>query len=349
MRILHLINHCGKANGHVNVSVDLACTQVKMGHVVGYGCAGGDYTELLKEHGVNTYFITEPHHSLVGFVKANWHLNKIIRLFRPDIIHVHMAAQSVLVQPYRLCGYKVVTTLHNEFDRSARLMSLASRVVAVGQNGYNLLRRWRVPQNKIKIVQNGTIGTPRFSLGYNPIELKHPAVLTICGMHPRKGVADLLDAFAAVKRTIPGVSLYLVGEGPMLIEYKEKAEGLGLKESVHFPGFQADPRCYLASADLFVLASHSDPGPLVIAEARSAGIPIIATNVDGIPAMLDNGNAGILVPPRAPEALSIQMERMLKDAGLRREYAEKSKSGAGYFRLERVCGDLEKIYLELLS
>jgi hypothetical protein len=133
MRIMHLVNHCGKANGHVNVSIDLACTQAKMGHTVGYVCETGDYIDLLKSYGVTVFNAPEPHRSVLGFLRANVALARAIRKFRPDILHSHMAAQTVLLQPYRVLGYHVVTTLHNEFDRSARLMGMAGRVVAVGR------------------------------------------------------------------------------------------------------------------------------------------------------------------------------------------------------------------------
>lgn len=348
MRIMHLLNHCGKANGHVNVSVDLACTQVRMGHTVGYGCAGGDFLDLLRGEGVHLYRIDQPHRNLSGFLKANWQLLKSIHDFRPDIIHAHMAAQSVLVQPYRLFGYKFVTTLHNEFDRSAWLMGLAARVVTVSQTGYDSMRQRGVPDARIRIVQNGSIGSPRLSKDFSSAELEHPAILTVCGMHPRKGISDLLHAFALLRQTNPNVHLYLAGEGPMLPAYKELAIQLELRDSVAFLGFCDDPRQYLFAADIFVLASHTDPGPLVIAEARNAGLAIVASNVDGIPAMLDYGEAGILVSPRQPEALADAIRELIDDPVLLQDYAARAKRRTEWFTVERVCHDMEKIYAELL-
>ena len=348
MRIMHLLNHCSKANGHVNVSVDLACTQVRMGHVVGYGCADGDFLELLRNAGVRLYRIEQPHRNLPDFLRANWQLWKAIRDFRPDVLHAHMAAQSVLVQPCRLFGCKVVTTLHNEFDRSAWLMGLAGRVVTVSQTGHDFMRRRGVPQAHIHIVQNGSVGSPRLCPDFSPAELAHPAIFTVCGMHPRKGISDLLHAFSQLRQTNPDAHLYLAGEGPMLAAYKELAAQLCLGTSAIFLGFCDDPRRYLFAADIFVLASHADPGPLVIAEARNAGLPIIASNVNGIPAMLDYGEAGILVPPRQPEALAAALRRFLGNPALRRDYAARAKQGAERFTVERVCRDMEKVYAELL-
>ncbi|MDE2391967.1 MAG: glycosyltransferase, partial [Rhodospirillales bacterium] len=170
-----------------------------------------------------------------------------------------------------------------------------------------------------------------------------------CGMHPRKGVVDLLHAFASLRSGNPEAVLYLAGEGPMLQDYKDLAEELGLGASAVFLGFCDDPRQYLHAADIFVLASHADPGPLVIAEARYAGLPIIATDVDGIPAMLDDGKAGMLVPPRQPEVLAKALAQLLNDPALRQDYAARAKQGAERFLVERVCRDMETIYGELLK
>ncbi len=348
MRIMHLLNHCGKANGHVNVSVDLAITQRSMGYDVGYTCASGDFIPLLESAGVKVYRVEQPHRGIGKFFSANVQLNRAIRDFAPDVLHVHMAAQSVLVQPYRLLGYKVVTTLHNEFDRSAWLMGRASRVVTVGQTGFEIMRKSRVPTRKLRQVQNGSVGSPRLPAAFTPADLAHPAILTVCGMHPRKGVGDLLNAFALLRSTNPDAHLYLAGEGPTLQDYKAQAEKLGIAEHTHFLGFCNDPRRYLFAADIFVLASHADPGPLVIAEARHAGIAIVASDVDGIPAMLDHGNAGLLIPPKQPEILASTLRDLLDDPPKLAEYRARSKRGAERFTIERVCLDMEKIYRELI-
>jgi glycosyltransferase involved in cell wall biosynthesis len=348
MRILHLANHCGKANGHVNVSIDLACTQARDGHIVGYACDRGDYITLLESYGVTVYHVAEPHRRLAKFLQANIDMWRAIRSFRPDVVHIHMAAQSVLLQPYRLLGYKTVTTVHNEFDRSVRLMGMASRVVTVSEHGRQLMTALGVSPKKIRSVLNGTIGSPRLPLSFTPADLAHPALVTVCGMHPRKGVIDLLHAFQTVAPRFPDAHLYLLGEGPMLDEYKALAVTLGLTGRAHFLGYCEDPRAYLAPADIFVLASHADPGPLVIGEARNAGCAVIATAVDGIPEMLDQGNAGILVPPKQPAAIAEAMTRLLSDPAELARYAGLAKQNAERFSVDRVCRDMDVVYGELV-
>jgi glycosyltransferase involved in cell wall biosynthesis len=348
MRILHLLNHCGKANGHVNVSVDMACTQSKNGHVVGYACSKGDFLPLLERAGVQTFKVEEPHRNLPDFFRAQAELWKTIRAFRPDVIHVHMAAQSVLVQPYRLLGYKVVTTVHNEFDRSVWLMGLASRIVTVSKAGSEGMARRGFSRRKIRIVLNGSVGSPRLKQDFAPAQLQHPAIITAAGMHPRKGIADLLQAFKIIKETYPEPHLYLLGEGPCQAEYEALAASLNISDSAHFLGFRDDPREYLTAADIFVLASHSDPGPLVIAEARNAGCAIIATSVDGIPEMLDHGAAGLLVPPRDPAALAAAIGRLLANPAELKKYSDLARKNVTRFTISRVCQEMDEVYRELV-
>jgi glycosyltransferase involved in cell wall biosynthesis len=348
MRILHLANHCGKANGHVNVSVDMACTQARNGHSVGYACSRGDYIPLLEAFGVKVYRVPEPHRGIFKFFSAQRLFWKTIRDFRPDIIHIHMAAQSVLVQPYRLFGYKTVTTVHNEFDRSVWLMGLASRIVTVSKAGRQAMIKRGFSEDKVRIVLNGPVGSPRLPQEFSLAEVDHPAIVTICGMHHRKGVQDLLNAFCLVRSKFPSASLYLLGEGPSREEYQELAKSLGIADRTHFIGYRDDPREYLYGADIFVLASHADPGPLVIAEARNAGCAIVATDVDGIPEMLDHGNAGILVPPKRPDLMAQAIDGLLSDRSELLKYAFLAKQNIGRLTIDRVCTEIDRIYAELL-
>ena len=348
MRIMHLVNHCGKANGHVNVSVDMACTQSKRGHQVAYTCSMGDYIPLLEKFGVTVYRVSEPHRSIGQFFSAHWQLLKAVRAFRPDIIHVHMAAQSVLVQPYRLFGYKTVTTVHNEFDRSVWLMGFASRIVTVSKAGSSAMMRRGFSEKKVRIVLNGAIGSPRLPEEFIPADVEHPAIVTVCGLHHRKGVSDLINAFGILKQKFRTANLYILGEGPSQAEYESLAETLRIGESVHFLGYRDDPREYLYAADIFVLASHADPGPLVIAEARNAGCAIVATEVDGIPEMLDRGNAGILIPPKRPDMIAHAIGELLEDRCKLEKYAALAKQNVNRFSIDRVCHEMDEIYAELL-
>lgn len=349
MRVMHISNHCGKANGNVNVAVDLACTQARDGHEVAFASSGGDFVPLMEGYGVKHFTIPQPHRGIAGlsFLNASLHLYGAVARFKPDIVHVHMAAHNIALQPLRLLGLKVVTTVHNEFDWAVWIMGLADRVISVSHAGAKAMIKRGVSPSRSRVVLNGSVESPRLPASYQPAQLSKPAILSICGMHHRKGVVDLLNAFSIVHETSKDAHLYLLGEGPSLEEYKALSVSMGLAEFVHFEGFLDDPRPYLFGSDIFVLASHADPGPLVIAEARRGGLAIVATNVDGIPEMLDHGQAGILVPPRAPEQLAAELLSLIQDPAKRERYRQAARKDTDRFTISRVCRDVDVIYNEL--
>jgi glycosyltransferase involved in cell wall biosynthesis len=209
--------------------------------------------------------------------------------------------------------YALVSTVHNEFQRSAVLMGLADRVIAVSNAVAQSMNRRGIPEKKLRVVRNGTLGSPRTRplAEYSPLPLQRPAITTIAGMYRRKGIAELIDAFEKIASTFPGAHLYLVGNGPDRALFEAKAQNSSVADRIHFEGFQPEPQRYLLSTDIFVLASYKDPSPLVIPEAREAGCAIIASEVDGIPEALDGGKAGILVPPGDSGALAAALLKLL--------------------------------------
>ena len=351
MRILHVANHCGKANGNVNVAVDIACCQSKLGHEVAFASSGGDFVTLMQDCGVTHFDVPQPHHGFVPFAfpLATVGLWGAIAKFRPDVVHLHMAAHNICLQPLRLFGLKTVTTVHNEFDKTVWIMGLADRVISVSKAGAEAMRERGVPAERSRIILNGPVNSARLPATFSPKALEHPAIVSICGLHDRKGVSDLVTAFAMVRKHHPSARLHILGEGPQKDKYVALAEALGVSEGVDFAGFQSDPRAYLYAADIFVLASHADPGPLVIAEARRAGLGIVATAVDGIPEMLDFGTAGVLVPPKSPEALSQAILEFIEDVSKLSEFGARAAENTERFTIERVCRDLDGVYAELTS
>ena len=351
MRILHVANHCGKANGNVNVAVDIACCQVAQGHAVAFASSGGDFNPLMEGLGVKIFHVEQPHHGFipVKLPMATYGLWSAIFKFRPDVVHLHMAAHNLAMQPLRMFGVKTVTTVHNEFDKSVPIMGWANRVISVSDSGAKAMQKRGVPPSHSRIVLNGPINSARLSKIFEMKELRKPAIISVCGLHDRKGVADLVEAFAIVHKKIPDANLYILGEGPQKDKYTALAEQLGVTEFIDFAGFQSDPRPYLYSSDVFVLASHADPGPLVIAEARRAGLAIVATAVDGIPQMLDFGAAGKLIPPRQPEELAKNIIYLLENPEALKEMRLAAKSNTDRFTIERVCSEIETIYTEMMG
>jgi len=134
----------------------------------------------------------------------------------------------------------------------------------------------------------------------------------------------------------------------MQSDYEALTKALDLQDCVTFTGPLDDPRSHMAAADIFVLASLADPAPLVLSEARQAGCAIIASEVDGIPEMLDHGASGILVPPGAADLLAKEILNLLQDEELRAKYCHSARAGIDRFAVARVAKETVAVYREAM-
>ena len=349
MKILHFLNHTVPANGHVCAMVDLACAQAKLGHQVTVCSAGGGFDALLSQYGIEHVIVDQERKPAI-LLAALGKTAKAIRRIKPDIVHAHMMTGAIIAAVLRpMLGFKLVTTVHNDFQRSAILMGLGQRVIGVSEAVSQAMIKRGISPKKMRTVLNGTIGSPRFPPPLPaPLDLQRPAILFVGGLHPRKGVDDLIKAFGIVSEKSPQAHLYLIGSGPFQKEYERLAKTVA-NGGVTLCGHRDDPRPYLLGGDIFVLASHAEPAGLVLSEAREAGCAVIATQVGGIPEMLDQGRAGILVPPSRPDLLAAALLPLLQNAGKLAEARANSQINIADLSLSRVAVQSEQVYRELLS
>lgn len=345
MRILHLLNHTAQSNGHVHAAVDLACEQSRLGHAVAMASGGGDFDALLARNGVETFTI-DHRREAVTLLKSAWALRRLVRSWGADIVHAHMMTSAVLAWPLcRLAGIPLIATVHNEFEKSAVLMGLGTRVIAVSAAVGASMRRRGIPAAKLRVILNGTIGSARFAQrDARPVALASPSILFVGGLHPRKGLADLFAAFDLVHRSHPAARLHIVGDGPFAETYRDMVAQLSCHAAVSFEGSKQEPFPWMLGAEIFVLPSHADPAPLVLSEAREAGCAVVATEVDGIPELLEGGKAGILVPARDPEALAAALSGLVADGGAIRHWREQSQYRLDYLKIARVARETLDVY-----
>jgi len=352
MKIVHLANHAlNVGNGIVNVMVDLACLQARAGHDVTVASGGGGFEELLARHGVRHVLLPQsPRPSRVPAMIVGF--NRLIRRIDPDVVHAHMMTGALIARfgvPRR--RFVLVTTVHNEFQKSATMMRVGDRVVAVSEAVCEAMERRGIPKARLCVVRNGALGTPRLTHSSTPapVTLARPSIVTLAGMYERKGIRDLLHAFAALRERLPEATLYLVGEGPDRAAMEQLAAQLGIAREARFVGFIADPRAYLQQADVFVLASHNEPAGLVLCEAREQGCAIVATRVGGIPEMLDGGAAGVLVPPHDPASLARALEQLLSDHNARAKLCARALEDLQKFSVQCVSDGYVAIYERALA
>lgn len=140
-----------------------------------------------------------------------------------------------------------------------------------------------------------------------------PLILTVCRHDGRKGINFLLHAFDILNKRGLRYSTIIIGAGPLREMHLRLAQKLNLK-NVYQTGFVADIKPYLKRADLFVFPSVEEgSSALAILEAMKEGLPIVSTNVDGIPEDLQDGKSALLVPPKDPQELALAIKRLLEN------------------------------------
>lgn len=351
MRILHLSNHCRFANGNVHAAVDLACEQAAKGHTVAFGSSGGYFEPLLQKNGVVLIDVPQEAMTVPKGIRTFFSLWKVIRDFRPDVIHAHMMTGAVLAKPWTcLFGIPLVTTVHNSFDRHAILMGLGDRVIGVSRAVSEEMIRRHVPRSRVRTVLNGTRNAVRRQEWPNQnLDLPRPNLISVGGLHPRKGISTLLDAFEIIWRSHPETTLNILGEGPFREQYEKQAAALEGGANIMFRGALPDTGSWLNASDIFVLPSLREPFGLVICEAREAGCAIVATDVDGVPEVCSVGNAGLLVPPEDAPALAAAVLSLLDNPELLAQQKAASLRDIEFFDISRVCDQTMDVYREVMK
>jgi len=174
-----------------------------------------------------------------------------------------------------------------------------------------------VPAHKTFVVYRG-VDTERFApipkleaCGQINVSPQRRRVLFVGNVQRSKGTRELLKAFTTVAREYDDVDLVLVGDGDDAAVLRVQAESVGLAARVQFVGRKphAELRPWFGAAELLCLPSHNEGLPNVVLEAMAAGIPVVATDVGGIPEAVTN-DTGVLVPARDAGALA----RALREA-----------------------------------
>ncbi len=176
-------------------------------------------------------------------------------------------------------------------------------------------------------------------------------ILAVAGLVPPKGIPFLLKAVSSDRVRRLKKKLVIVGDGPMRGELTKEASMLGI--DVEFTGEveNRDILEYYRRADLFVLPcitapdGHHDGVPVVMMEAMAAGIPVISTNISGIPELVDDGKSGILVGEKDTKAIADAVERLLTDDDLRRRFSiEGRKKVVKKFNIRDVAKSIKALF-----
>jgi glycosyltransferase involved in cell wall biosynthesis len=173
--------------------------------------------------------------------------------------------------------------------------------------------------------------------------------INVSALADGKGQKDLLEAASIASRRAPRLRLWIAGEGPLEDALRAKQGALGLEQVVQFLGFRADIMSLLHAADFFCLPTlHEGLGSSIL-EAMSAGLPVVATRVGGIPEIVEDGRTGILVSPSDPGSLADAMVEMATSPDLREAMGARGVARAGAFSADRTAEATYEVYRAALA
>jgi glycosyltransferase involved in cell wall biosynthesis len=254
-------------------------------------------------------------------------LVRLVRAWRPDVLHSHMVHANVLAGavrpltrvpvlistihsindggPVHMAAYRLTSPQVDRFTIISRLA--AERYVAIGA----------VPAQRLQVVPNA-VDTDRI--------LSHPQAraalrgelglgdefvwLAVGRFEEAKDYPTMIAAFARLAAARPTSQLLLVGKGSLQENVEALLRANGLEQRVRFLGVRRDVPELMSAADGYVLSSAWEGMPVVLLEAAAVELPVVATQVGGVSEVVEDGTTGLLVPPSDPAALARAMERV---------------------------------------
>lgn len=252
----------------------------------------------------------------------------------------------VVLSRHGLCNLK------NKFIHT----KIADGIITSSSSIKNSYVETGIPEDKIEVIYSGVSdnqAVPRdFFINYPGREdlCKTKVILSAGRLIDRKRFDILIDAAKILFERRTDAYFILCGAGELETELKEKVVSAKLTDKFRFSGHVENIMPYMAGADIFVLSSRFEGIPDVILEAMSQKKPVVATNIDGIPEVIEDGITGILVRPSRADEIADALEKLLSDDELRLEMGE-----AGYdkisrrFTLNNMANYLENYLLDKIS
>jgi len=289
-------------------------------------------------------------------------LGKIIRKNSIKIVHLHSphAHALGLLAAKSVGNCKVILSRRVNFPIKRNILSRlkyskVDRIIAISQKVKQVLVACGLPEEKIDVVYSG-VDTERFQnveADYLVSELalnrEKLIIGNIAALTWDKDHKILIAAARDVVDEFPQVVFLIAGEGPLRREIEILIKRLNLEEKVKLLGFRQDIPEILSLLDLFVLSSRWEGLGTSLLDAFASRVPVVCTNVGGIPEIVKDGVNGILVPPGNPEALSRAIISLLENRDLARRMAEEGFQLVNKkFSIEKMVQDTKKIYDRLV-
>lgn len=261
------------------------------------------------------------------------------------IMHAHdghaFALASVAARVRRVP--LVVTRRDMPAIRNPRRYRRAAAIIAISEAVRRRLVDGGVDRPRIHVIPDAVDIDAAATLARRAEPAAAPTIVCIAALQPVKGVDVLLDAAALLRTTHPDARWVVLGEGPERARLEARRAALGLESLVSLPGFVKTPEVVLAGATIAVQPSRVEALSSAVLQALALGVPVVASDVDGLPEALARGG-GILVPPESPVELAGVVGRLLDSAAERSRLGEQGRAAAAYFSLDQLVERTAAVY-----
>jgi len=318
----------------------------------------------------NEYFVSqieETNHAAVIFLdKRNGidfsvikELRKIIKEYRPDIIHTHLYAGVYTGAASLFLNKKILHTVHNIAEQELpeahrRLMNMAYQChtvipVAISKTVLDSIRNvYHLKEKDIRLVYNG-IDSSQFI--NEEREEKTYDFIVVGRLAPQKNPVLVLEAFSKIVALFPDAKLCMCGDGQLRPLLLNRIGEYGLAENVELTGYITNVNDYLKKSAYFVFVSDFEGFGLAMIEAMAAGLPVIATGTDAAAELMKDGKEGYFSKVNDIKSLTEVMKRCLSEKGSAayERLCENAKKNAMRFEIRNMVMAYEKIYGEFVN
>jgi L-malate glycosyltransferase len=335
-------------------SLDRTLFEVHVGCFRPAGMRGDE----LRDAGITVAHFPVHSYRSLSAVREAWHLARYIHQNNIRIVHTWDYPLTVYAIPIArlMTSAKAVSSQRSHRELIPRgylqLNRLADRLSHAIVANCEYIRRHlvedeHVPAEKIRVCYNG-IDLKRFYRTARPAG--NLTIGTVCALRPEKDLTVLIDAFAQVCPTQPGLTLIVVGSGSELPLLRKWAAEAGVADRCHFEPATARVPEWLSAIDIFVLPSRSEAFSNSLMEALACGCCVISSDVGGNPELVRDGETGLHFRQGDAASLADALRRVLLDSDLRRQLASNGERWIrGGFSTEAAASRMAEIYHGVLG
>lgn len=365
MRILFITTHLNKG-GISSYIYSLAAAFKKKGHTIVVASSGGEIKDLFLENDIEYIHIPIRTKNEISFsvLFSYFILKRYLSKNKIDIIHAHARVTQVLAS-FLSKKFKVpvITTCHGFFKPrwhrkvfpcwGNKVIAISSQVMRHLINDFNVPKRdialihHGIDLGKIKKYSNDEINLFKRNIG---IPENFIVVGTIARFSVVKGLEYLVKAAQLALKENDKIMFLFIGSGKEEPKLRQLTKDLGIQERVIFHSPVDNLSDYLCTMDIFVMPSVQEGLGLAILEAQARKVPVVASDVGGIPDIIEDSITGVLAQPRDESAISRSILKLIKDKSLYSMIKENAYNKiTKEFSLERMITETEDVYREIIN